>query len=298
MIVSSTAKSRPQIDRARVLQAATSLGLIGSGADSVARLMNKLCDAQADSNEIAALIETHPILCARVLRVANSAYYGQQRAVTTIKQAVLLLGLSAVRGVAAAACVDRATSRATEADLADMPALLRHSLATAVAADTLARIKHETLAAEAFIAGLLHNLGVAVQTRLDRPGVSAIIDARRLDTTRDIRALESEHSAVCHEECVAAILDAWQLPESVVMATGYHHNPNEAPAAYRELATLVSLGAALALASGHTFSLEPAAADNQTAAEAARQLGLTADDLERIAAELPERVENLRRALS
>ncbi len=296
MTVSPTAK--PQIDRASMLQAATSLGLIGSDADSLARLMSKLCDSLADSNEIAALIETHPVLCARVLRVANSAYYGQQRAITTVKQAVLLLGLSAVRGIAAAACVDRATSRATQADLTDVPALLRHSLATAIAADALARIKHETLASEAFIAGLLHNLGVAVQTRVDGPGVAAIIEARRRDTTRGIRALESEHAAVCHEECVAAILDAWQLPRSMVVATGCHHNPNDAPLAHRELAILVSLGAALALASGHTFSLEPAAADSQTVARSAQQLGLTADDLGRIAAELPERVENLHRALS
>jgi HD-like signal output (HDOD) protein len=231
--------------------------------------------------------------------VANSAYYGQQRAVTTIKQAVLLLGLSAVRGIAAAACVDRATSRAMEADLTDMPALMRHSLATAIASDGLARIKHEPLAAEAFIAGLLHNLGVAVQTRLDRPGVAAILHARRQEITRDIRALESEHAAVCHQECVAAILEAWQLPEAMVVATGYHHNPEEAPPAHRELATLVSMGAKLALASGHTFSLEPAAAtDNQTIARSAQRLGLTPDDIERIAAELPTKVEQLHRALT
>ncbi len=75
--------------------------------------------------------------------------------------------------------------------------------------------------------------------------------------------------------------DRWSLQQ------GCHHNPNDAPLAHRELAILVSLGAALALASGHTFSLEPAAADSQTVARSAQQLGLTADDLGRIAAELP-----------
>jgi HD-like signal output (HDOD) protein len=295
--MSSGSTLKPQVDRTRLLQAATSLGLIGSGgADCVARLLSRLCDPGVSSSEIAALIENHPVLCARVLRVANSAYYGRQRNITTIKQAVLLLGLAAIRGVAAAACVDRATPRRTQIGLADMPALLRHSLATAVAAESLARLRHPAIAPEAFIAGVLHNLGVAIQVSLDRAGVTAMLEERRRNPARDIRTLESQFATVRHEDCVAAILDVWQLPEALVVATGYHHDPSAAPPAHRVLACLVSLGAHLALASGYTFSLEPAmnAAPDLKAPDV---LGFTAQELEQVALELPEKVENLGCAL-
>jgi HD-like signal output (HDOD) protein len=295
--MTATSFVKPQFDRARILQAANALGLIGSGADSLARLMNLLCDPRAGCGAIASLIENHPVLCARVLRVANSAYYGQQRSIKTIKQAVLLLGLDAIRGVAAAACIDRATPRRMQGDMRDIPALLQHSLATAIAAESLAHIRHPSLAAEAFVAGVMHNLGVAVQISIDRLGVNAIIESRRHDTTRGIRLLESEHASVRHEQCVATILDAWQLPEALVAATGHHHDPSAVPAVHRNLTALVNLGATLALVSGHTFSLEPVATENPIETSAANQLGITSEELDRIANALPERVEKLQRAL-
>ena len=286
--------AKPQVDQARIVSAATSLGLIGSGAGSVARLMKLLCDPQVSGAEIAALIENHPVLCARVLRVANSAYYGQPRSITTIKQAVPVLGLSAIRGVAAAACIDRAASHNGD-DPIDMAAMLRHSLATAVAADALARSHCEALAAEAFIAGVLHNLGVAVQVSIDASGIGAMLASLRSQAAQSIRALEAEHTTVRHEHCGAVVLDAWQLPESLVAVAAHHHLPADAPAVHRNLVSLVNLGTTLALATGHTFALEPTRMPHDPAA--LQQLGLTEGDLDPVTADLPERVENLRRAL-
>jgi HD-like signal output (HDOD) protein len=176
----------------------------------------------------------------------------------------------------------------------DMTALLRHSLATAVAAESLARIKHEPLASEAFIAGLLHNLGVAVQVYIDPAGVNAMIEARRTDGARNIRLLESDHSCVRHEECIAVIFDAWQLPASLLAAVAHHHDPNDAPSAHRQLTGLVHMGGALAVACGHTFSLEAGVDHDLRAAEL---LDLTPDDLRRAASDLSTRVQSLRGAL-
>jgi HD-like signal output (HDOD) protein len=287
--------AKSQNQRTRVLQAATSLGLIGSATSAVARLLALLCNPEVSSDEIAALIETHPVLCARVLRVANSAYYGRHRAVATVKQAVLLMGLDAVRGVAAAACIDRATPRQTQTALLNIPALMSHSLATAVAAQSLGRMKCEPLAAEAFIAGVLHNLGVAAQACIDPSGIGAMIDARRAGSEHGIRALEVEHSVVGHEECIAVVLDAWQLPESLVAATSHHHAPGEAPPPHSKLAALVNLGATLAHSAGYAAPLEPILVERD--AQAMSHLDLTAADLDRVAVELPEQARDMQRAL-
>jgi HD-like signal output (HDOD) protein len=230
-----------------------------------------------------------------VLRVANSAYYGKQRSITTIRRAVFVLGLDAVRGVAAAACVDRAAPRRGRRLLPDIPAFLGHTLATAVGAELLSRYNSGPLAAEAFVAGVLHNLGVAVQACLDAEGVQAIVQRRGLDPISGIRQLELDCAAVQHEECIAIVLSDWQLPPSLVAAARHHHDPLEAPEPYRKLACVVSLGASLALASGHTYSLEPAPLDHDAAA--LDLLEISSSELEETRGQVRERVAELQSAL-
>ncbi len=84
------------------------------------------------------LIENQPSLCIRILRVANSPYYGQRREVTTIQKAANLLGRDALRCIAAAAAVDGTMSRRLRTVLPDPAAFVAHSLATAAAAQSLA----------------------------------------------------------------------------------------------------------------------------------------------------------------
>jgi HD-like signal output (HDOD) protein len=282
------------IDRTRILRAAASLG--GAGADSFPRMLALLCDSRATASEIGSLIEKHPSMYARVLRVANSPYYGQPRAVRSIERALALLGVDALRGIAATTCFDRAAVRSSVDTEFDMLALLRHSLATAAAAEALARISHKVLAAELFIAGLLHNLGTVVQLQIDAPGINAMIAALRTQRGGDLRALESAHVAVGHEECLAVIFEAWQLPELLVAAARYHHDPLSAPEAQRDTAAFVNLGANLGLDCGHTFALEPASVGRH--GPAMIRLGLNDAQLDAVAAELPGRVAQLSAALS
>ena len=232
---------------------------------------------------------------ARVLRVANSSYFGQSRAIGKLERAIVVLGLDAVRGIAAAACLDRSVTRTRDLSLIDPRALLLHSLATAIAAASLAGLSDSSLVPDAFVAGLLHNLGIILQIQLDRPGITAMISERRREPTRDMRALENEQAVVGHEQCVAAIFEAWQLPQSLIAATQHHHDPTAAAARDQRLAALVNLGANLGLASGHTFSLEPAAVIRNAPAMAL--LGFDDGDLDSIAFDLPQRVVELNRAL-
>ena len=295
MIMTSDSAPSPRFDRAQILKAAGSMGVLGGNAHSAPRVMAALCNPVVSASQVAALIAKEPALYARVLRVANSAYYGQARSISTVESAVLLLGLDAVRGIAAAACLDRTAASTAGTALIDMRALVQHSLATAAAADALARIGHATLAADAFIAGLLHNLGTTVQIQLDTAGVQAIIRLREAADMRELRILEKERVAVGHEDCAAVIFESWQLPEALIAAARHHHDPMSAPESFRPLAALVNLGANLGLATGNTHTLEPQPAPRL--APAMDYLGLSDENLDAVAAELPERVAALRQAI-
>jgi HD-like signal output (HDOD) protein len=281
---------------AGILKAATALGVLGGGTQGAPRILALLCNPAVNAAEVATVMSREPGLSLRVLRVANSAYYGLTRSISTIDRALVLLGLDAVRGIAAAACLDRTVRRASENAPLDMDALVRHSLATAVAAEALASIRHRPLAPEAFIAGLLHNLGVTVQLRLDPGGVRAMVNALRARPEQDILALEAQRVSVGHEQCVAVLFEAWQLPAMLVEAARHHHDPMAAPEQHRELAALVNLGIQLSLACGNTYALEPTAPPRNHAA--LTLLGLADEDLDRVAADLPERLAKLQEAFA
>jgi HD-like signal output (HDOD) protein len=291
----SNTRTKSPVDRTQILRAAASLGVLGTGSNGAPRIMAALCNPEVSSREVAALVGKEPALYARVLRVANSPYYGQSRSITTIDRALVVLGVDAVRGIAAAACLDRSLPRRGEDSVVDIKSLIRHSIATAASAESLARIRRPALAAEAFIAGLLHNLGIVVQLQLDAPGLQTMIKLREAGDVRDMRALELDCVVIGHEECVGVIFEAWQLPEALIAAARDHHDPMGAAPPHRELAALINLGANLGLAGGSTFGLEPSQVPRNAPAMAS--LELNDDQLDGIAIDMPARVAALRSAL-
>lgn len=288
--------STPADTRTVILKAASTLGVLHGGTQGAQRLLALLCDPNVGAGQVADALSREPALALRVLRVANSAFYGASRNISTIGRAVALLGQDAVRGIAAAACLDRTVRQADAAQPVDLDQLVQHGFATAVAAESLARLGHGALAADAFIAGLLHDLGIAVQIGIDRGGAQALIEALRSDPGAAIAELEGQRMQVGHAQCAAVLFEAWQLPAALVAVARWHHEPLDAPAAHRELASLVHLGDQLALACGSHHALEPAAPTRNAAVMA--QLGLEDADLDGVAATLPERVSQLRDAFA
>jgi len=287
--------NRPAVERQQLLRAARVLGPMAGPGTMAAQLMRLLCDPHAKVSEIAAVLTTEPGLCARVLRVANSSFYGVTREVTTIDGAVLLLGLDVVRGIAAAASLDRLLLTDADATAADVPAVIRHALASAAAAQLLAGLARPGLEPEAFLGGLLHNLGVLVQLRLDPAGVRRMLEHRAGDRGHGIRALEAQLGVPGHEECLALVFEEWQLPASVIALARHHHEPAEAPEEHRVLTALVGVGATLALRAGATYPLEPEA--GACPAGALELLGLGPESLDEVQRALPAWVAALRSAL-
>jgi len=283
------------IDDEAILKAAASIGLLGGGADGAAGVLAALCRADTSVAEVAALVGRQPGLAAKVLRVANSAFYGLARTVGTIDRAVVVLGLDAVRGVAAAACLDRALPRSKGDAKIEVDRLLGHSVAVAAAAEALSRIRHRALAGDAFIAGLLHDFGMLALLQLEEGGVRAMCDALRSDPGTNFPELEARSTSVGHARCGAVILGSWRLPAPIVEAARFHHDAGAAPAEYRELAAMVALGDVVARRCGMGIASEPPV---DAAAEAALGIvGLAAEDLAAVVAGLPERVAVLQRAL-
>jgi HD-like signal output (HDOD) protein len=245
------------ITEADIVRAASSLGVIAGGANTAHRILATLCDASLDARQIAEVIQREPALAARVLKVANSAFYGSSRNVGTLDRALMLLGLDSVRGIAAAACLDRSVARRSQQAPIDPRALALHSVASAYAAEALTRRCGRAIPTEAFMAALLHDFGVPVQERVDSAGVKQLLDAISSDPEAQISELEARLVQVTHSRCAEVVFENWRLPQAIVVAAKHHDDPSLAPEAARDLTTLVHLGVQLALEAGFTHPLEP-----------------------------------------
>jgi HD-like signal output (HDOD) protein len=277
------------ITDADIVRAATSLGIIGGGAHTAHRILATLCDASLDARQIAEVIQREPGLAARVLKVANSAFYGSSRHIATLDRALMLLGLDAVRGIAAAACLDRSVARRSPAAAIDPQALAHHCVASAFAAEALTKQAGRAIPAEAFMAALLHDFGVPVQERLDSVGVLKLMEALAADPDASYNTLEESLVQVGHGRCAEVVFDHWHLPQGIVFAARYHDDPAQAPGPARQLTTLVHLGVQLALQAGFTHPLEPRQL-RVPREPLLRSMGLSESAVDPIVAGLSERV--------
>lgn len=278
----------------RILAAARALGASGGAAST--RILATLHDPDAEPAQVAQAISLEPALAARVMKVANSAYYGQSGAIGTLDRALAMLGLTAVKGVAAAACLDRMLVGAQGATAQVLGEVARHSVATACAAQALARLAgRPDLAQDAFLGGLLHDIGVAVQSRLNPAGVvelaRATADREQPADLARYRQLEHHRVGAGHERCALLAFEAWLLPGWLRAAAGNHHDPLQAPTEHRVLVSLVCVADRQAAAAGFSHPLEPACAELDPAL--LRAAGVSPEQLASVSAALPQEASRL-----
>ena len=204
---------------AKLRRVVDQFGTLAGGTVTASRLLATACSPEADLRQLRRLIEADPGLMLRVLRVANSAFYGQPRKIGSIDRAVTVLGIDGVRVIAAAACLDHALPRAP-ATRELSAALHRHSLCCGVAARIMARTLAPEHTGEAFIAGLLHDIGCGLLMMVDaehyvelsRRRVAAAREERPLDTAAELLD-EQRFFGTTQWEATITLANRWQLPE-------------------------------------------------------------------------------------
>ncbi len=125
------------------------------------RLIEVAASGESSLREITSLIGSDPALASKVLKIANSAYFGFQRNIETLDRATALLGLDLVRGLALSIFVID-TFKAEPSRQFDPTEFWRHSLACSMGAEVIARRAGYRQPQEAFVAALLHDIGKLV----------------------------------------------------------------------------------------------------------------------------------------
>ncbi|MBI4509732.1 MAG: HDOD domain-containing protein [Deltaproteobacteria bacterium] len=208
-------------------------------------LVEVLSSPKASVPTIARVIEKDVAMCAKLLQVVNSAFFGLGRRITSIEHAVSYLGIKTISELTLCAEVFYPSG----ANHLPSGYSLEHEQAHALLTARIARrVSPARIADDAFIAGMLHEIGkLVLATRLPAEYSSVLTTARsRIGCLAEV---EREMLGVTHAEVGAALLGLWGLPYPIVEAVWCHHFPSQVP--QREFDVLAALYIANGLAHSH-----------------------------------------------
>lgn len=212
------------------------------------RLLELLESPECTARALAEVIETEPALAVRILKLANSPFYGQRGRIASVSRATIVLGAKTVRSLAMAVwtCTLKAQMRNADEMRLMMP-LLQHGLATGVAAQMLAEKTSRALAEDAFMAGLLHDIGrVALVAELGTRYRDDIL-VPAVEASMPLHDREAAVLGFDHRALGARLMSSWGLPGFLADVAERHHDTCLAPAAGNIVAAVALADACAAL---------------------------------------------------
>lgn len=202
----------------------------------ITKIMEILENPKSTARDIDNVIKTDQTLTAKTLKMVNSAYYGFPRRITTVTDAVVILGFNTVKSLALSATVCKMFLGGNK-DF-DREALWEHSIAVAFASRIIAKRVKFADEESAFVAGLLHDIAKIVE---DQYFHEEFMNAVRKSRENEISLLDAERDEVGMDHTLIGrrIADKWNLPLNITKVIGYHHQPEFAGAEDQEITSIV-----------------------------------------------------------
>ncbi len=193
---------------------------LASLPQTLSEVMRVVNDENSSAGDLAGVIMKDPSLTARVLRIVNSPFYGVGRQIGTMTQAVMTLGMRQVTALALSSSVYRMTD-SWQSSL-ERTRFWRHSLEVAIAARLIAEEIKYPHAEEAFISGLLHDIGVLILEK-SYPAEFARL-WKQAHKNGEMMEQEEELWGTNHARVGQFLLQQWHLPDRICEAVGRHHS--------------------------------------------------------------------------
>lgn len=264
-------------------RAVSQIANIATLPEITARVMAIVENPASSAAELHKVVSSDPALVARILKVVNSAFYGLPGQIASIERAIVLLGLTAVKNLAVAASLGQLFRGARLGAGYNAKDLWKHCIAVAVAARDLAAQMAVPLKDEAFLAGMIHDVGLIVALQVWPDKVTGVCETV---AAGDMPFCEAERRAAGtdHQALGAALCEKWKFPRTCQLVASYHHRPAELSDNNRLLVTLVYAADTICATAGQGFDLT------------ARQQTVEAGDPDAVGLE-PAHIEQTRRRM-
>ncbi len=199
---------------------------IGSPPPIYHKLRQAMRNPDASFSDFSSIISSDPSLAVRLLRIANSSFYGLSSKVETIIHALGIVGIEQLTELALATImVDQ--FKGIDKDLVNMQSFWMHSVGCGLAARAIAKNMGERHVEPYYTASMLHDIGSLIIYK-EIPEKAREILTRCKSEGLSLSTVEEEVLGFTHAEVGAVVFTQWGLPESLVVAVRYHHLPSEA----------------------------------------------------------------------
>lgn len=206
----------------------------------VMETMRKLNDPESNASDVAKSLSRDEGLVLRILKLANSAAYGFTRKISNISEAISILGYKSVSNIVLAATVYSAMDKGLSGYALDRGELWRHSLMVAYTSRYLASITGKVPTEDAYVGGLLHDIGKVILNDYVRFGYGIIVkmvEEKHIPfTDAELKVLGFDHAMIGE-----ILVERWGMPEAYSVAVAYHHKPNELPEDKKEFQPLLDV---------------------------------------------------------
>lgn len=264
------------------------IGDIATLPEVTARIISAVDDPKSTAHDLHRIIKTDPALATKILKVVNSAFYGLPGQVSDLDRAIVLLGLSAVKNIAISASISRLFTAEKISDQFSARDVWRHSVGVAVATRQFCQqIGKKPFVEEAFLAGLIHDLGLLIERQANPDQLAEIIGLAG-KREKPFLAVENEMLGVDHQALGAALAVKWKFPRALQAVLGYHHQIDLLSPENRLLPVLVHIADTLCCHDGIGFYLT--AADQEVNEGLLQSVGLSEADFNSVRDGLVEQV--------
>jgi putative nucleotidyltransferase with HDIG domain len=219
----------------------------------ILKIQKLLLDPNSNAEEIAGYIETDQALAAKVLKMANSPYYGMSGKVSSIQHAAVILGFKIIGELTTMAGFSHLMGKKLPGYGYKSDELWRHSLAVALASKIIAEKINPELSGEALTAGLIHDIGKLILDPYvleNRDAFDKLVE----DENQTFLTAEKQVLGYDHAEIASEICDHWKFPELLALAIKYHHNPSLSNES--EMAFILHLADYIAVLSGSGYDID------------------------------------------
>jgi HD-like signal output (HDOD) protein len=201
-------------------------------------------DPDANAEDLRKVISMDQALTSQILKISNSAMFGMMREVTTLTQAIMTLGFSTIKSVVIASSAKNLYHRGTVGLQERL--IWEHALVSAIGSRAFAKCLRFARIEEAFIGGLMHDIGKSVLGVKFPERYGALLRTVYNEQGGCLQ-LELDTFGFDHAMVGEALMIQWNLAGSLQAAVRWHHDPSHAPEAHQELAAIVALANHMAL---------------------------------------------------
>jgi len=241
-----------------VTQAIKKVTAIATLPEITSKIIRTVEDPKSTAAALHKIVSHDPALVTRILKVVNSAFYGLPGQIGSIERAIVLLGLNAVKNIAVAASLGQLFRGAKLCEGFVAKDLWTHCVAVGVTAREIARQMKLPIADEAFLAGMIHDVGLLVELHLWPEKLKNVCETARAGR-QPFCEVERAVFGVDHQQLGQGLAEMWKFPRTCQLVAGYHHQPQSLADKNRMLVTLVHVADTICCeTTAHGFNLTAA----------------------------------------